>query len=304
MRRVGCCHGWGSTAIGGGMSELKVRAWRRYGHDRLYVTLPSGVAVAWMDRETGEITLLLPEHRAAATAVLAEYRQRPPSKSASAVPTPPLPGYTPLPALTTADDLALNRAGAAVREKLGTEGPGLATRAVDWALRRPSDWDSWRTGLTGERRVGAELARLVSRGWRVIHAVPLPRGVDIDHLLIGLGGVFSVNTKRHPGKAVWVGDEMVRVNHGPPHPYPRKSRAEARRVQKVLSRFCDFEIPVEPVLVFVGATEVVKVATLLDVRVYREREVSALGPLTGVLSAEQVERVYAVARHRQAWRMA
>jgi hypothetical protein len=57
------------------------------------------------------------------------------------------------------------------------------------------------------------------------------------------------------------------------------------------------------VLVFVGITELV-VATQLDVRVYQERQVSALAPLSGVLTADQVEHVYDVARHRQAWSLA
>ncbi len=29
-------------------------------------------------------------------------------------------------------------------------------------------------------------------------------GSDIDHLVIGKGGVYPVNTKRHPGGKVWV----------------------------------------------------------------------------------------------------
>ncbi|MFF5536995.1 hypothetical protein ACFY71_31810 [Streptomyces cinerochromogenes] len=49
---------------------------------------------------------------------------------------------------------------------------------------------------------------------------------------------------------------------------------------------------------FVGVTELKVVATQLDFRVYQERQVSALTPLSGVLAADQV---YSVARHRQAW---
>ncbi|MFE4549008.1 hypothetical protein [Streptomyces sp. NPDC056785] len=47
---------------------------------------------------------------------------------------------------------------------------------------------------------------------------------------------------------------------------------------------------------------VLKVVVMqLGVRVYRERAVAALAPLSGVLTVEQVEQVYGVARHRQAW---
>ncbi|MFF5363339.1 hypothetical protein ACFY4I_28745 [Streptomyces scabiei] len=68
-----------------------------------------------------------------------------------------------------------------------------------------------------------------------------------------------------------------------------------------MSTIAAFTVPVESALVFVGVTDLKVVATQLSVRVYREREVAALVPLAGVLTAEQVEQVYSVARHRQAW---
>ncbi|GAA3488561.1 nuclease-related domain-containing protein [Streptomyces cremeus] len=280
--------------------ELQIKAWRRYGHDRLYVLRPDGLAVAWMDRKTGEVTFLRPEYREAVLAALADYQAPPPPTVAKAPRSSPQPQYESLPPLTPDHDLARNRAGANVRDKIQKEKPAPVIRLLDVVLRRPSHLDTWRTGYRGEQLVGAELARLTSHGWHVLHAVPLPREVDIDHLLIGPGGVFSINTKRHPDKVVWVGNDAVRINHGPPHPYLRKSRAEARRVQRVLTRYCDVAVQVQPVLVFVGTAELVREPTLLDVRVYREREVSALGPLDGVLDPEQVERVFAVARHRLA----
>ncbi|MFE9650107.1 nuclease-related domain-containing protein [Streptomyces sp. NPDC006365] len=280
------------------MDELKVVRWKRYGRDRLYANLPDGTAVGWADCETREITVLRGEYREPVIAVLREHLRgiAPASPPKRAAPARPLA----LPPLTPADDLASNAPGVALRE-LAAAAPGPWARAVAWLLRRPVQGDSWQKGLAGERRVGAELDRLRRHGWRVLHSVPLPRDVDLDHLLIGPGGVFSINTKHHPKKAVWVGDDAVKVNHGKPEPYTRKSRSEAQRVKRVLERHCGFPVPVEPVLVFVGVADLKVVATQLTVRVYREREVSALAPLTGALTAEQVERVYAVARHRQAW---
>ncbi|MEU0584308.1 hypothetical protein [Streptomyces sp. NPDC006132] len=69
----------------------------------------------------------------------------------------------------------------------------------------------------------------------------------------------------------------------------------------MLEHYCGLPVPVEPVLVFVGVTDLKVVATQLSVRVYQERQVAALAPLSGVLTPEQVEQVYSVARHRQAW---
>ncbi|MER7112547.1 nuclease-related domain-containing protein [Streptomyces sp. NPDC000229] len=281
------------------MANLKVVRWNRYGHERLYANLPEGTAVAWADCKTGMITILRDDYRDAVLAVLTQHlRQISPTLPATPA---PVRATASLPPLTPRDDLAANLPGTAVRAKLDEVGPGPLERFIAWVLRRPTDGDSWRTGLIGERRVGAELSRLERQGWRVLHSIPLPRGVDIDHLLIGPGGVFSVNTKHHPNKAVWVGDDVVRINRGKPKPYPRKSRSEAERVRRVLERYCDFPVPVEPVLVFVGATDVKVAATQLTVRVYREREVSALAPLPAVLTPIQAEQIYNVARHREAW---
>ncbi|MGW6259181.1 nuclease-related domain-containing protein [Streptomyces sp. NPDC055085] len=215
---------------------------------------------------------------------------------------PLLPPLTPLlPPLTPLDDLAANAPGTALRPRTDASSAGPVARALARILGHPADGDSWRKGAGGERRVGAELDRLRRHGWHVLHSIPLPGDVDLDHLLIGPGGVFSINTKNHPGKPVWVGDDAVKVNDGEPRPYARRSRSEAERVQRVLGHYCGFTVPVDPVLVFVGITDLKVEATQLRVRVYREREVSSLAPLTGVWTPAQVTHIHSIARHRRTW---
>ncbi|MFD9521100.1 nuclease-related domain-containing protein [Streptomyces sp. NPDC059979] len=184
---------------------------------------------------------------------------------------------------------------------IAERGPSKVQRLTAKLLRQPSEWDSWYAGLEGERRVGRELERLSPLGWRVLHGIEKGNGGDIDHVLIGPGGVFSINTKNHRGASVWVGDSMAKINGGKPRPYAAASQAEADFVRKVLGRYCAFDVPVEPVLVFVGISSLDRAATQYAVRVYQEREVSALGPLAGKLTPEQVEHVYGVARHRRVW---
>ncbi|WP_123080371.1 nuclease-related domain-containing protein [Streptomyces sp. ADI95-16] len=287
-----------SAERGGLVNNLKVASWKRHGHDRLYVNLPDGTAVGWMDRKTGETTVLVGEYRDAVRDALARFAGPVPG-----LPTPAVGDDAPrgLPLLTPENDLAKNRPGEELRQRLGASGPGLWQRVIAWVLRRRTDEDSWRTGLVGEQRVGRELERLERQGWRVLHAIPLPRQVDIDHLLIGPGGVFTINTKRHPQKRVWVGDDMVKVNGGKAQPYVIKSRAEAGRARKVLGQYCDFDVPVRPILVFVDVLKLDVVPTQLSVRVLQERAVSALGPLSGVLTAPQIEHLYSVARDRRVW---
>jgi hypothetical protein len=53
-------------------------------------------------------------------------------------------------------------------------------------------------GASGEEHVGRLLDGLTGSGWQVIHDATLGRG-NVDHILIGPPGVFTVETKSHAG---------------------------------------------------------------------------------------------------------
>ncbi|HEV7943607.1 MAG TPA: nuclease-related domain-containing protein [Solirubrobacteraceae bacterium] len=53
-------------------------------------------------------------------------------------------------------------------------------------------------GAKGEEHVGGLLDCLAGEGWEVIHDASLGRG-DVDHIVIGPAGAFTVETKSHPG---------------------------------------------------------------------------------------------------------
>jgi hypothetical protein len=53
-------------------------------------------------------------------------------------------------------------------------------------------------GATGEEHVGAILDALAPQGWRVLHDVDTGRG-NIDHVVVGPTGVFTVETKSYGG---------------------------------------------------------------------------------------------------------
>ncbi|WP_107499214.1 nuclease-related domain-containing protein [Streptomyces uncialis] len=314
------------------MAELRVSAWKRFGHDRLYVNLPDGTSVAWLDRRTGSLTVTDPRYHQAALAALRTARAvprptAPPPRARPKAPprrtptgpgtpsasppgplspapgraVPPPPDFAPAPVGVPAPDLADNLPGATLRARLELTGPSRLERLLILLRLRPDRMASWRTGLKGEQVVGAELGRLARHGWRVIHSIELSPHNDMDHLLIGPGGVFTINTKRHPGKTVWVGDDMARINHGPPRPHPRNSRAEAERAHRTLRRHCAFPFEVHPVLVYVD-TEPPRVApTQRTVRVYQPRQLASLAPLTGTLTPAQITHLHTVARHPSTW---
>jgi Nuclease-related domain len=89
-------------------------------------------------------------------------------------------------------------------------------------------------GATGEEQVGGLLDELAGDQWRVIHDASLGRG-NVDHILIGPAGVFTVETKSHPGP--------VRVGrvHG-----STLSQAQAQR--KAIERVTGAKV--EPLVVF------------------------------------------------------
>lgn len=58
--------------------------------------------------------------------------------------------------------------------------------------------DRWSRGAQGERTVGAILEGL-GPGWHVLHDVCLGKG-NIDHVLVGPGGTFTIETKANRGR--------------------------------------------------------------------------------------------------------
>jgi hypothetical protein len=79
----------------------------------------------------------------------------------------------------------------------------LAAVAAGWGLRfRPSpDAIAWRRGAAGERRTARLLAGLEPYGWAVLHDLAVPGSrANIDHLMIGPGGVFVIDSKQYRGR--------------------------------------------------------------------------------------------------------
>jgi hypothetical protein len=89
-------------------------------------------------------------------------------------------------------------------------------------------------GASGEEQVGALLDGLPQEQWAVIHDASLGHG-NVDHILIGPAGVFTVETKSHPGP--------VRVGrvHG-----ATLSQAQAQR--RLLERVTGLEV--EPLIAY------------------------------------------------------
>jgi len=105
--------------------------------------------------------------------------------------------------------------GSLLAPRLGLLLGGLAATAAGWGLRfRPSpDAVAWRRGAAGERRTARLLSHLERHGWAVLHDLALPRSqANIDHLVIGPGGVFTIDSKQYRGRLQL--DPAGRLWHG------------------------------------------------------------------------------------------
>lgn len=123
--------------------------------------------------------------------------------------------------------------------------------------RSPLSADSrpWYLGALGELDVAKRLESL-GDGWTVLHSVPIgTRGSDIDHIVVGRAGAFTINTKFHEDARVWVGSRRLLVN-GQAKDHLRNTRYEATRTHKLLSAAAGTEIPVTGVIAIVGAKQI------------------------------------------------
>ncbi|MFD5461441.1 nuclease-related domain-containing protein [Kitasatospora sp. NPDC127059] len=303
------------------MRELVVKPWRVPGKERLYVNKAGarGDSVAWLDCKTGLVTVDVPEFEALALAKVEEWcgsfgshvpprtvrhrgaKNPPPKPAPTSVPQPR--AEVPfLPPMRDDDDLARNLPGAGLESLVreGEEKYGLLVRLAAKISRQRLGDSSTLRGLEGEQIVGARLEPLKAAGWKVLHGVPLPSGSDIDHVVIGPPGVFTINSKHHPGATVWVGDKVVKVNRNG-FPYLENSEFEASRTAKLLTEWCGFEVPVHPVIAVVGAQKITLGAepgvTVID----GEQVASVLPSRPAMLSPNRVDRVFTIARHRHVW---
>jgi hypothetical protein len=112
--------------------------------------------------------------------------------------------------------------------------------------------EGWYLAALGEIDVGSRLAAL-SNEWTVFHALPVGlEGWDIDHLIVGPGGVITINSKHHRGERVLVDGGIVTVGERTV-PYLRHAEFEANHVTELMLGRRSLSAPVRPVLVFVGS---------------------------------------------------
>jgi hypothetical protein len=159
--------------------------------------------------------------------------------------------------------------------------------------------------VSARTRLARRLAKL-GRSWRVLHSIPVAeQGTDIDHMVIGPGGVFTVKATHHPRATVWVGGDTFLVN-GAHVPYIRNSRLLAKRVGDLLSAATGFPVSATGVIAVTG----VSAAGLVIRQQPADRQVLVVAPgqlhsrlatHPEVLSTERIHAIYEAARRSATW---
>jgi hypothetical protein len=144
--------------------------------------------------------------------------------------------------------------GSLLAPRLGLVLGGLAVLVAGWGLRfRPSpDAIAWRRGAAGERRTARLLSHLERHGWAVLHDLAIPSSrANLDHLAIGPGGVFVIDSKQYCGRRLQL-DPSGRLWHGryPLTPTLRAVSFEADQAAQVLP---DPGVAVVPIVAVHGA---------------------------------------------------
>lgn len=148
-------------------------------------------------------------------------------------------------------DLSDNEPGYAGRER--AESLRTQRRALPLFKRLTADREEerqWRAVADGKTQVARGFERL-GLAWHSLHAIPGTEGGEIDHLLIGPAGVFTVNSSLHADSAVCLGADTMIVNGERVH-HVQHSRLEAAHASRVLSEAVGFQVPVTGLVVIIG----------------------------------------------------
>lgn len=167
------------------------------------------------------------------------------------------------------------------------------------------DARGWYWGVLGERRTASLLSEL-DHQWTVLHSVPVGSGkTDIDHVAIGPGGVFTINTKYSPGAKVWAAGRGLMVGGEKRNHYLSNSMAEAIRATRALSDAAGFAVPVYSVIAFVNPASV----TIrdkpgwngIDLHVVSDRALLSFVTRRREVSDDQLNRMLDAAMRPEVW---
>jgi Nuclease-related domain len=155
--------------------------------------------------------------------------------------------------------------------------------------------------VIGEIEVGTILDSLGAE-WIVLHALPKDIGSsEINHLVIGPGGVFAVATKNHSGLDVWA-SERTFMAEGIKYPYIRNLEYEIGAAEQMLSTAAGRPIEISGILAVVTPKSLEVPDQHRDVAIVPASDlIRWLGSRPRIFSKNEINTISAAASLASTW---
>ncbi|GGN89850.1 hypothetical protein GCM10010112_74680 [Actinoplanes lobatus] len=184
-------------------------------------------------------------------------------------------------------------------------------------MTTPAEWARRRRAERGARRIEAAGARALTRldrlgpNWHIVdwprtdltnaYYEPNPADERAGFLAIGPGGVYAVTVADHGRSRVLIAGDVVQINGKRPE-YVAEARRDGRRAAKAISAVVGLNVPVTPVLTFVGSGVISVHGLPKDCLVSTDKELDRLLIAGGgKISPATAAKLTAVAQHPGTW---
>lgn len=309
------------------LNNITAKRWQRYGNDRLYI-YAGDTKIGWHDLNTGDNHPDKPEHEPLINTAVDQWTttqhaacvkidtttpkhpnpkqntpEQPETPTTTAQPVTPTP--TPVTDTEPWIDFTTNTPGQSAHTQALKERANAPIRTtIARALGVHTNERAWRIGAKGEQLVARELYKTTKKNpaWKHLHAIPIgTKGSDIDHLIIGPGGVYTANTKHHPKADIWVGGNTLLVNGHKTH-YIRNARYEAERATTLLTTACGFPVHAHGLIITVNANQFTIKSQPSGVHVtWRTNLTAWLLNLGTIYDPDTLNTIYDTARRSTTW---
>ncbi len=134
---------------------------------------------------------------------------------------------------------------------------GVLAFAIRRYLKLRPQMNRLKQGHEGELVVGQYLERLREQGYQVFHDVTAD-GFNIDHVLIGPAGGFTIETKtwskpvKGDARIVYDGEQVLVNGHEPERDVRVQALSQGRWLSRLLEESTGRRLAVQPVVVFPG----------------------------------------------------
>lgn len=141
-------------------------------------------------------------------------------------------------------------------------------------------------GADGEEFTARELRRCSRHGWRSVHNVVLESG-DIDHIVVGPGGIVAIETKCPDAGWPWLKGQGIH------HPWVRQASRSAMKTNALIRQHSGLRTEVHPVVVVWARGLAGEPVEVDGVRVLHGTDLAGfLGSLAPALDQEQVRQIH------------